>query len=80
MNYTYTLGKVILVVAIVFAGYNELIDQDHIITLKKNMIRISKQVPQLAAHLRQTENLRYVLAGTKLLSSFLVFCDCALIV
>jgi hypothetical protein len=29
MNYSYILGKLILVIAIVFLGYNELIDTDH---------------------------------------------------
>ena len=40
MSYIYSLGKLILVVAIVFYGYNELIDVDNVITFKKNMLRL----------------------------------------
>jgi len=45
MNYAYILGKLILVISIVFLGYNELIDTDHVTTFKKNMLRLSKIIP-----------------------------------
>lgn len=80
MNYNYTLGKIIMVVAIVFMGYNELFEKDHITTFNKNLVKSVQAYPELSQILGYKVEARQALAALKIASSLLVLCDSAFFV
>ena len=73
MRSLYNLGKLLLVISLVFQSYNDLLDLDHQFTFRQNIVNLSNSIPDLVPYLKYVDNIRIGLCAAKLFSSVLVF-------
>ena len=73
MRTLYNLGKLLLVISLVFQSYNDLLDLDHQFAFRQNILTLSNSVPDLVPYLKYVDNIRIAICVAKLFSAVLVF-------